>query len=555
MKRILVTGAQGLVGHAVTRDLLAQGFSVRAVARRTDELQQLNAGAGVLEILQADLLADSECRRVVAGVDAVIHCAAATDVSSPWEQLYEANVTLVRRLAMEAVAAGVRRFVHLSSAAIYDKRRGRVDEAATPKPVTPYERTKAEAEQVLKAALAGTATDYVIVRPSMIYGPRSRTMGGKLFAYVPIVHDLLGSVPRLKGSARFNWVHVDDVARATVALLGTPEAAGHVFNVAEPAVHELGEVVTALANAFGYARGDTLKVSGWLAGLTSTLVGKNPVVLRLLSALLENTWGELQFEHSLRAALDPSLDGDLFHYLGVDFEIDSAKLKSLGFEYRSQSIVRAIPEVLTWYREQRWSPTKVKPDAPRSSPGAGFQFDEVMTGSWRRLKSEKDLPLQFSISSVAPNLKEFLVKGLMTSEGWISAGSLARQQPCKGTLSMPVRTRFVHLDLAFQGDDGNPYRLVAMKKLTALNLVTDITTFVGRLYDANGREIGNGIARFDLKRDLVKLLQSLRFVGVTGKSGGWLSTPSTPSATVPAEGRDTVLPLEVSGFPETVTRA
>ena len=133
-----------------------------------------------------------------------------------------------------------------------------------------------------------------------------------------------------------------------------------------------------------------------------------------------------------------------------------------------------------------------------------------MTGDWTPADGGRRRFFQFAVNSRAARLGTFLRDGRMVCDGWIQADGLADDRPCAGTLVMPVRSRYVRIDLAFHGDDGRPYRYRAEKKLTVLHLIRDITTFLGHLEDADGRTIGQSVARFDLRSDVPRLLASLR---------------------------------------------
>jgi hypothetical protein len=190
---------------------------------------------------------------------------------------------------------------------------------------------------------------------------------------------------------------------------------------------------------------------------------------------------------------------------------DTTKLRALGFE-----LSLALPPAGT-------SPTATA-DAERAP--FGFQFAELMTGDWTPADGERRRFFQFAVNSRAPRLGTFLRDGRMSCDGWIQADGLADDRPCAGTLVMPVRSRYVRIDLAFHGDDGRPYRYRAEKKLTVLHLVRDITTFLGQLEDADGRTIGQSIARFDLRSDVPRLLASVRLRDVARDSAPVLS-PTT----------------------------
>jgi len=127
-----VTGATGLLGNNLVRELLAEGFRVRALVRSREKAQRQFADLTV-EIVTGDMLAVEAFAPALVGVDVVFHTAAYFRDSytggSHWPKLHAANVLGTRALLRHAYAAGVRRFVHASSIAVLRGKRGEtVDE-------------------------------------------------------------------------------------------------------------------------------------------------------------------------------------------------------------------------------------------------------------------------------------------------------------------------------------------------------------------------------------------------------------------------------------------
>src|SRR5690606_17291742 len=105
----------------------------------------------------------------LAGVEAVVHCAARVHVlqeneADPLAAFRRVNVAATHRLAVEALAAGVGRFIFLSSV-------GALTAETDPVRASPYQRSKLEAEQALREATADSAMLVVMLRPPLIYGP------------------------------------------------------------------------------------------------------------------------------------------------------------------------------------------------------------------------------------------------------------------------------------------------------------------------------------------------------------------------------------------------
>ncbi len=143
---VLVTGSTGFLGEHAVEEL-----GRRRVGCRTWGLE---AGGD----LQGDLRDPSLCREAVRGVSTVLHCAGVINARSR-QEFREVNTEGSRRLAEEAVRAGVQRFVFVSSSDVVFHPEGA------------YGNSKAEAERALESVLG---TRLRVVRPTVIYGPRDR---------------------------------------------------------------------------------------------------------------------------------------------------------------------------------------------------------------------------------------------------------------------------------------------------------------------------------------------------------------------------------------------
>jgi nucleoside-diphosphate-sugar epimerase len=168
---IAVTGAGGFIGSHLCTELEARGHRARRLVRAAPE--SADADCRVV----GDLAVNRTLASVLAGADAVIHLAARAHVLKETERdpsaaFMRANVDATLRLAEAAVAAGVRRFVFVSSIGVNgNATAGRpFTEDDDPAPVDPYARSKLRAEQALRERV-GAALELVVVRPPLVYGP------------------------------------------------------------------------------------------------------------------------------------------------------------------------------------------------------------------------------------------------------------------------------------------------------------------------------------------------------------------------------------------------
>jgi len=217
--RTFITGATGLVGSAVARKLVAEGFPVRALVRSNSPRSQLDGLD--LEFVAGDMRDAESVRRAMAGVRYVFHVAADYRLwARDPNEIFAANVGGTRIIMQEAKRAGVERVVYTSSVATLGlPADGTPADETVPLSVDegigPYKRSKIAAERLVEAMIANDGLPAVIVNPSTPIGPRDvkPTPTGRI-----IVEAARGRVPGFLDTG-LNLVHVDDVAEGHIAAL------------------------------------------------------------------------------------------------------------------------------------------------------------------------------------------------------------------------------------------------------------------------------------------------------------------------------------------------
>jgi UDP-4-keto-D-QuiNAc 4-reductase len=248
MRRVLVTGATGLVGRVLCEHLRQAGFTVRAALRSERALP-----AGVAEsCVIGDLSAPEHLEAALREVEMVVHAAARTHVlhDSPGNAaLYEQVNTHGTHLLAEAAArAGVRRFIFLSSIKVNGEESGqayRADDA--PAPQDPYARSKWHGEQALLEVAAHSAMQGVVVRPPLVYGPGVKANFLRLMRWVKSGWPLpLGGIRN-----RRSLVSVWNLCDFLLCALEHPAAAGRVWLVSDGEDLSTSELIRQLALALG----------------------------------------------------------------------------------------------------------------------------------------------------------------------------------------------------------------------------------------------------------------------------------------------------------------
>ena len=251
MTRVLVTGATGFVGRTLVPRLLGQGWAVRAAVR--DVCGAAALPAGVEAMVVGDLEGPVDWRPALEGVGLVVHLAARVHVMGETGQdalgrYRRANAEATRRLAEAAAAAGVRRFLLMSSVkAVGEGGESPYTEATAPAPADPYGLSKLEAEAALRAVAAGSAMDWVVLRSPLVYGPG---VGANFLRLLKIARRGL-PLPLGAVRNRRSLVFVGNLADAVVCCLGHPGAANRCFLVHDGATLAVPELVRRLAGLMG----------------------------------------------------------------------------------------------------------------------------------------------------------------------------------------------------------------------------------------------------------------------------------------------------------------
>jgi nucleoside-diphosphate-sugar epimerase len=223
----LVTGAAGFLGAAVVARLRADGIRVRALLRTADTVCAAD------ERCVGDLRDGEALKRAVDGVEWVVHAGARVSTHGAWSEFEATNVAATEALIQHAVAAGVRRIVHVSSLSVYAvltdgatvSEDSAYDDGAAERGF--YARSKLAADQVASRAMQAGAP-VTIVRPGLLYGAgRTPPLARRSVALGPL-RVLLASPDYLLPLA-----YVDNVADAIGLAAAAPVAAGRAYTIVD----------------------------------------------------------------------------------------------------------------------------------------------------------------------------------------------------------------------------------------------------------------------------------------------------------------------------------
>lgn len=246
--RVLVTGGRGLLGSAVVRELANRGHEVTSFQRTPISIDDVHS-------VEGDITDPNAVERVMTGQDAVVHLAAKVSMVGPWPEFARTNVEGTQTVLTQAKAAGVTRFVHVSSPSVAHAGEPLIGAGATPADPAGarghYSRSKAEAELLVLAA-DSAQMPVVALRPHLVWGPGDTQLVGRIAARARAGRLVLVG----DGAALIDSTYVDNAATAIAQALERcdhPDVHGRAFVVTNGEPRTVAELVGRIAIAAGAA--------------------------------------------------------------------------------------------------------------------------------------------------------------------------------------------------------------------------------------------------------------------------------------------------------------
>jgi len=259
--KYLITGGCGFIGSHIAEELVKEGHAVRIlddlssgyehnIAHMRDKVEFING-----DILDADALEKAVC-----GVDYIFHEAALVSVFDSVERPgdnNDINVTGTLNVLMAARAAGVKRVVMASSAAVYGNNPDLPNkEGMVPEPESPYAVAKITDEYYMKVFYRLYGLETVCLRYFNVYGPRqdpSSMYSGVISKFVEVLGKKQTPVIFGDGLQSRDFVYVKDIVQANMLAMHSEKAgSGEVFNVATGNRIDLLELLKNLGGIYGY---------------------------------------------------------------------------------------------------------------------------------------------------------------------------------------------------------------------------------------------------------------------------------------------------------------
>jgi nucleoside-diphosphate-sugar epimerase len=283
--RVLMTGATGFVGTALMQALSGNGsYKTIAALRRSVE----NLPPGVQAAHVGDFTGDTDWTAALEGVAVIIHAAARAHImrdtaSDPLAEFRRINVDATLNFARQAAAAGVTRFIFLSSVKVNGEQTfsGRsFTEQDPPAPQDPYGISKHEAEVGLRQLSTETGMEVVIVRPPLVYGSSVKGNFRSMMRWINKVIPLpLGAIHNQR-----SLIALDNLVDFIVTCIDHPAAANQTFLVADGEDLSTTDLLRRVGKAMGKpAR--LIPVPMSVIKLGARLMGKQAMAQRLCGNL------------------------------------------------------------------------------------------------------------------------------------------------------------------------------------------------------------------------------------------------------------------------------
>ncbi|HEX5646728.1 MAG TPA: SDR family oxidoreductase [Nitrospira sp.] len=286
--RILVTGANGFVGSALSRRLRDAGMRVRGGVRDRSNIPVGgdSDGEGFEWTVLNDHSSEAAADLALHGVQAVIHLAARVHImddqaADPIREFRRVNTDWTERLARAAARRGVRRFVYMSSIKVNgEESQAPFTEQDAPNPQDPYGISKWEAERALAAVSSEMGLETVVVRSPLVYGPG---VGGN---FLQLLNALRRGIPLPFASVhnRRSLIYLGNLVDALACCAKDVRAAGQTYLVSDGEDLSTPDLIRRIGRAMG------VSVRLWpiplsLLRWTAQILGKKSMIDRLLGSL------------------------------------------------------------------------------------------------------------------------------------------------------------------------------------------------------------------------------------------------------------------------------
>jgi UDP-4-keto-D-QuiNAc 4-reductase len=290
--KVLITGASGFVGQIVATRIAAQYpifTTISAVFRQPNLPTAFPLHPRISPVIAPSLEALAKNTKLLANIDCIIHLAARVhqmndQVADPLTEFRAVNTTATLQLAQAAAAAGVRRFIYLSSIKVHGEETAGISpytESDILTPQDPYGISKWEAETQLKQLASQTGLEVVILRPPLVYGPKVKAN------FLQMLRIVQKGIPLPLGAIRNrrSLIYVENLADAIINAALHPAAANQTFLVSDGEDLSTPQLIRHVAQSL-HCPPRLLPIPAPCLKLIGKLTGKSSAVSRLTGSLV-----------------------------------------------------------------------------------------------------------------------------------------------------------------------------------------------------------------------------------------------------------------------------
>lgn len=246
---ILITGGNGFLGRNLAIALQERGDTIRVLALPTEDTTWLEKRN--VKVFRGNIVDPQALVEPMRGVNGVIHLAAMIGAWRAMKEYHAVNVTGAENVCRAAMAAGVDRIIHISSAMVYDMAMGRpVTEDDPLQPLDePYSWTKAQGDMLVERMIREEGLPAIIIRPGTLVGPGDRLNFGRMADRVSAGKGIIiGS-----GNNAIPFLYVTDLVQGILLALDSKQAVGKIYNISNDEPLTQKEYLSIIAKEIGVA--------------------------------------------------------------------------------------------------------------------------------------------------------------------------------------------------------------------------------------------------------------------------------------------------------------
>ena len=259
VKRILVTGGAGFIGSHIVDRLAAEGYEIIILDDlSTGKINNVSAllKNKLVKFIKGDIRDPEIVKNSIKKCDAVIHLAAITSVTRSLREPFivnDVNVNGTLNLLKNSLDSNVKKFIFVSSTAVYGDNLPPLAEVMLPRPLSPYGASKLAGEHYCLSFWKSFELPTVILRCFNVYGRRMSNNG-----YAPVISKFTKNIRNNAsitiygdGEQTRDFIHVHDVVEAALLTLRSQEVSGDTINIGTGKPTSINQLVKLLIDLAG----------------------------------------------------------------------------------------------------------------------------------------------------------------------------------------------------------------------------------------------------------------------------------------------------------------